>query len=137
MSAINNYANAKLIKGYPGYAVTNCGKILSLPRKVVSINPITQKKIVYEIKEVKELKSTLGTRGHPKVHLCINGKQKTCYVKNLVAEAYCIKPKGKNLIVWHLDEIKTHNEANNLSYIPFAQLCLLTNQHNYRSNFKK
>lgn len=134
---INDFANAKLIKGFQGYAVTSCGKVLSLPRKIATKHPKTKKPQLNEIKETKVLKTSANGNGQLKVHLCVNGKQKTCYVKNLVADAFCTKPKGKNLIVWHLDENKQNNAADNLEFIPFAKLCLLTNNNEYRLNFKK
>jgi hypothetical protein len=135
--SINDFPNAKIIKGFTGYAVTSCGKVLSLPRTITTTHPRTKQPVKHTYKEVKVLKPSVGSHGSFKVELCQNGKRKTCYVKNLVAEAFCFKPKGvKNLIVWHLDEDKTNCSADNLDFIPFAKLCLLTNSHEYRMNFK-
>lgn len=130
---INDYANAKLIKGFPGYAVTSCGKVLSLPRTVKTVNPITRKPQEYKIKKVKVLKTNLNHRGQSKVYLSLNGHKKTIYLRNLVAEYFLQKPKdNKNYVIWHLDENKQNNAANNLQYIEFKALCLLLNSTEYK-----
>lgn len=135
---LNNYANAKLIPWAPGYAVTNCGKVLSLPRKIKSVNGKTKTNYTAQIKELKEMKPTLGSHGHLKIELCINGKRKTCYVRNLVAEAFLKKPTTKKIqVVVHVNEDKTNCAASNLSYLTFSQLCTFTNSTNYRNEFKK
>jgi hypothetical protein len=135
---LKDYANAKLITWAPGYAVTTCGKVLSLPRKIKSVNAKTNIPYTAQLKDLKEMKPTLGSHGQLKVELCINGKRKTCYVRNLVAEAFCKKPHTKKiLVVVHVDENKTNCAASNLSYLTFSQLCQFTNSTNYRNEFKK
>lgn len=134
---LNDFPNAKHIVGFPGYAITSCGKVLSLPRKIETKHPITKKSQFTQIKVAKVLKTTLNKRGHTKVYLCIKGRKNTCYVKNIVAQHFLNKPKGKkNLIIWHLDENKQNNAVSNLDYVEFKTLCLLTNSVDYRNKLK-
>lgn len=138
MANINDYPNAKLLKAYPGYAVTSCGKVLSLPRKYTTKHPKTKQPLVCQLKEVKELKPTLSTHGHLKVDLRFNGKRKTAYVKNLVAEAFCKKITTiKSTVVVHLDENKANCAASNLSWLTLSQFCKFTNNHEYRLTLNK
>lgn len=85
------------IKGYEGlYAVTSCGKVWSYRRQKF-ISPDKDKK------------------GYLHVSLCKDGKRKRHTVHRLVAEAYIPNPEGKAQVN-HLNEIKTANYINNLSW---------------------
>lgn len=138
MANINDYPNAKLLKAYPGYAVTSCGKVLSLPRAIKTTHPKTKAPITCNLKVIKELKPAISSHGHLKVDLCINGKRKTAYVKNLVAEAFCKKITTiKSTVVVHLDENKANCAASNLSWLTLSQFCKFTNNHEYRLTLNK
>lgn len=87
----------KDIKGYEGlYAVTSCGKVWSYRRK-------------------KFLSPSHDQGGYLMVNLSVGGKVKTQYIHRLVAEAYIPNPEGKPQVD-HLDEVKEHNNIQNLTW---------------------
>ena len=63
----------------------------------------------------KVLKSIPNKNGYMVVHLYRNGKSKTYAVHRLVAEAFCFKPNGCN-VVNHLDSDRSNNSACNLEF---------------------
>lgn len=135
---LKKYSNAKLINGVDGYAITDCGKVLSLPRSILTTHPKTKNKMVVNIKNLIELKPTISTHNHLKVYLSVKGKKKTFYIKNLVAEAFLKKPITKKiLVVVHIDENKKNCSSKNLMWMTFSQLCCFTNSVDYRNNFNK
>lgn len=96
----------KDIKGYEGlYQVSDHGNVRSVPR-------------LYQSKEqgFNWDRYTAGNNlvlhkhrdGYPQVGLYKDGKLKTRQVHRLVAEAFCPKVKGNN-VVNHLDNDKTNN----------------------------
>jgi hypothetical protein len=85
------------ISNYEGlYAVTSCGKVWSYRRK-------------------KFLSPSYDQGGYLMVNLSVGGKVKTYYVHRLVAEAYIPNPEGKPQVD-HLDEVKEHNNIQNLTW---------------------
>lgn len=87
----------KDIVGYEGlYSVTSCGKVWSYKAK-------------------KFLKAREDKYGYLRVDLHKNGKLKTRFVHQLVAEAYIPNPDGLPQVS-HQDECKTHNWVGNLAW---------------------
>lgn len=85
------------IKGYEGlYAVTSCGKVWSYRRKIF-------------------LKPGHDGNGYQVVNLSVGGVVKSHSVHRLVAEAYLPNPEGKPQVD-HLDEVKDHNNIQNLRW---------------------
>ena len=62
------------------------------------------------------LKPTKTKNGYYKVNLSKNGEIEQFYVHRLVAETYIPNPLGLPEVN-HLDEIKGHNYANNLTWV--------------------
>jgi hypothetical protein len=88
----------KDVAEYEGlYIVSNTGRIKSLFR--------------YK----KELKPKTEQNGYNRVQLFKNKKGKWLSVHRIVAEAFCDKPEGCD-IVNHKDENKLNNNANNLEW---------------------
>lgn len=88
----------KAVAGYEGlYEVSDTGKVRSLFR--------------YK----KELKPKTDKAGYKRVNLFKNKIGKWYSVHRLVAEVFCFKPNGCN-IVNHKDENKQNNNADNLEW---------------------
>lgn len=91
----------KFIEGYDGrYEISNLGRVRS--------NRGTQKLL------------RLNTKAHyPRVHLSNPDKtlDRVAYVHVLVAEHFLIKPNGEDLVVNHIDEIKTNCRCDNLEWV--------------------
>ena len=92
----------KDIKGYEGhYQVSNEGDIKSLKKKEETI-----------------LKPSIDKNGYSRVSLYKKGKGKKLYVHRLVIQAFEGEvPKGKNLVVDHIDNDKSNNKLVNLQVI--------------------
>ena len=88
----------KDVPGYPGYVVSDRGRVVSL-------------------KPGKEgLKITrLDDHGYVRVQVSVNGKSRGPRVHQLVALAF-LGPKPEGMEVRHLDGDKTHNTPENLAY---------------------
>lgn len=78
----------------------------------------------------KELKPMISNSGYERVDLFKNKKRKQFSIHRLVADAFCEKQEGKN-IVNHKDECKTNNCAENLEWVDQKYNC------NYGSAQKK
>ena len=103
----------KPISGYEGlYEVSNTGKIRSLFR--------------YK----KELKQRTSNSGYKRVQLWKDKIGKWYSVHRLVADVFCFKPDGCD-VVNHKDECKTNNNANNLEW------CTLQYNNTYGDRLKR
>ena len=90
------------IPEYEGqYQISNKGNVKSLKQnKETILNPSSDKK------------------GYCKVSLYMEGKSRKFYIHRLVIQAFKGEiPKGKNLVVDHIDNVKTNNELDNLQVI--------------------
>lgn len=99
----------KPIKGFEGYyQVSNLGRIKSLAREEVVIRkrPEAIMKLGY---------GTHSNGIYYNVTLSKNGKKVYPRVNRLVAEHFCEKKEGCN-VVNHLDSVSTNNEATNLEW---------------------
>lgn len=94
----------KFIPGYDNqYAVDEAGNIYSL----------------YHTRQPRKLKPQISTGGYLKVMLYHCGKPQWAYIHRLVAEAYCPKPKGCE-IVNHIDANPQNCSAPNLEWVTQA-----------------
>lgn len=88
----------KPIPNYPGYEVSDLGRIRSLKRKPVVIR-----------NQFPE------SNGYMQLTLCTNGKAKNCKVAHLVLLAF-VGPRPAGLEVCHNDNNKLNNRLDNLRY---------------------
>lgn len=102
----------KDIPGYEGiYQVSDLGNVRSLDRVVHG------KGRYLCFKKGRILKPGLRD-GYQCYCLCINGTQRTYYTHQLVAIVFLNhKPDGQNLVVDHINNIKTDNRLENLQVI--------------------
>ena len=102
----------KEIKGFPGYEVSNLGKVRS-----------------YKYKKPRILKPCTNISGYLHVALCNKGKLHPKKVTWLVWDAFGDRPRnGRKLQVDHKDENKQNNRIDNLQ--------LLTNRENVTKHFQ-
>ena len=106
----------KPVPGYEeAYEISNMGRLRSLTRTRIVNNcygrtsPRTDKGRII----------ALGNKGNGYVYVSLsdNGKRTNYYVHRLVAEVFLEKPKGKNLVVDHLDHNRRNNAADNLEWV--------------------
>lgn len=97
------------ISGYPGYKVSNLGRVKSMERNVKHRN---------SYRKVREriLKPNKNRNGYLMVPLCNEGKNKTMLVHRLVAKAFVQNYSLFNTDINHINEIKTDNRAENLEW---------------------
>ena len=108
---MNNYTEEQIyeygmrdIPGYEGlYAVTSCGRVWSYRKKIF-------------------LKPLKHSTGYLQVSLSKNGDKKKPLIHRLVAMAYLENPNNYNEIS-HLDETRTNNCVNNLSWVSHSENC--------------
>jgi len=100
----------KDIPDYEGlYQVSNLGRVKSLERVVKRAN-----NRILPLKE-RILKPAKDKRGYYHVMLCLNGKIKAYRIHKLVAIVFLNhKPKGRYIVVDHIDNNKTNNKVSNL-----------------------
>lgn len=108
----------KDIPNYEGlYQVSNLGNVKSLERKVK--NGCGSYRIIKE----RVIKPTLRGKGYLSVGLS-NGVVKTCYIHQLVSEAFLNhKPNGYTLVVDHIDNNKINNNLKNLRVVSNRKNC--------------
>lgn len=101
----------KDVKDYEGvYQVSNLGRVKSLKRK-------------YRLND-KIMKGGKSTSDYIKVTLCKDSNQKLKKVHQLVAIAFLGHiPCGNNLVVDHINTIKTDNHLDNLQIITHRENC--------------
>ena len=86
----------KNIRGYPGYWVSNYGRVYG-PRKGV-------------------MTPCVGSSGYGQVNLVKDKAQRTFRVHQLVATAFVPK-RGKVSRVAHINKVKSDNNAGNLRWV--------------------
>jgi predicted XRE-type DNA-binding protein len=99
----------KPIKGYEGYyEVSNLGRVKSLAK-------------VWSVGRKKDTILSLGNRknGYNFVILCVDKIKKYASVHRLVAEHFCHKKEGCN-VVNHLDSNTQNNNASNLEWTTYS-----------------
>jgi hypothetical protein len=100
----------KDIPNYEGYyQVSSFGRVKSCSRSIIGLNAVQR-----TLKE-KILKAGIGTYGYYNYRLFKDGKGKTFRAHKLVAMAFLNhKPSGYEIIVDHINNIKTDNRVENL-----------------------
>ena len=68
------------------------------------------------------LKQTINNHGYKNVGLCVSGKQTTCKVHRLIAQAY-LSDYSEDLDVDHEDRCKTNNDISNLRMATDEENC--------------
>lgn len=104
---INKSEEWRAIESYEGlYEVSSLGRVRSI-----------KKKHSYPKDRSGILSPSKRAQGYERVILCKDGKIKAFSVHRLVAVAFLGKPKNKRLVVNHIDENPSNNEANNLEWV--------------------
>ena len=102
----------KEVKGYEDYEISNLGRVKSLARTIYKTDGTTQ------AHKERFLKPSFSNGGYLKVSLSNNFKVKTKRIHQLVAEAFLNHvPDGMNLVVDHMNAVKTDNRLDNLQII--------------------
>lgn len=110
----------KDIRGFEGaYVISNTGKVLSIPRRGTK----------HRIPTLRSL--SLNHDGYVKVRLIYNGRDETCRVHRLVAEAFIPNPENKETVN-HIDGNKQNNNVENLEWADRREQML----HAYKNNLK-
>lgn len=105
--------NRKIIKYFPNYEVTSCGKVF---RKSYVTEYISKGKRISKINKAKPVAITGNGRGYLKVSLTGENCRKHIYVHQLVAEAFVENPHGYTEVD-HDDDDRTNNDHSNLKWI--------------------
>lgn len=90
------------------YAVSNYGRVKNLAR-IDNMRKFKRERILRQPKTPS---------GYLHVHLSKGGKAKWCLVHRLVAEAFCEKPEGCN-VVNHIDNDPANNHSDNLEWTTY------------------
>ena len=98
------------INGYKNYSVSDQGNIRNDTK-------------------LKILKQPINRYGYKTVTLRKNGKNKTCTIHKLVADAFLEKIKDKDYVD-HIDGIKTNNHLGNLRYVSLSENSMNKSMHN-------
>lgn len=99
----------KDVKGFEKYyKVSNFGRVISKPRKIIRPNGVCV------IKPEKEMKLPVDN-GYARINFSINGKNHLKRVHRLVAEAFIPNPQNKPCIN-HIDGNKQNNHISNLEW---------------------
>lgn len=110
----------KAIPGYDGYEVSNLGNVKSL-----------------KFNSEKILKPNVSYSGYLYLNLRTNNKTKAFRIHQLVVMAFLNHiPNGKmDLVVDHINDVKTDNRLENLQVVSQRENCKKT-QGNYSSKYK-
>lgn len=112
----------KPVQGYEGYySVSNFGNVYSIPRDVVRIDGVSQRRGGYLLKHL------LNDDGYPTVHLSKHGSSKRICVHILVARAFVDNPNGYKEVN-HIDFDRTNCRADNLEWVTHHDNILYTVQ---------
>jgi len=104
------YEEWKPVVGWEeAYQISNIGNVKSLQRTSYYSNGATH--TVYE----KILKNVDDGKGYYRVRLSVNGKNRSCFVHQLVAQAFLQHIPGKT-DVNHINGTKTDNRVENLEW---------------------
>lgn len=100
------------VKGFEGvYMISNNGRVKSLERYIEWRGTLKLKKEMY-------LKASPNSDGYLQVVLYYNKKKKSCKVHKLIAEAFMNHtPCGLDVVVDHINNIKTDNRIENLQLV--------------------
>ena len=97
------------VVGYEdAYAVSNYGRVKNLAR-IDNMGKFKRERILRQPK---------APNGYLHVHLSKDGKTKWCLVHRLVAEAFCEKSEGCN-VVNHIDNNPANNHSDNLEWTTY------------------
>lgn len=106
---MDNSRSFKPIKGFPGYAVTDDGRVISLSRKVWNGKG-------FAVTKEKELRGNPIGKGYLQVTLYRNKKRVQKLIHILVAEAFIPKDSPELNQVNHKDGNKRNNAVSNLEW---------------------
>lgn len=107
----------KDIAGFEGlYQVSNYGSVRSLDRVTTQLNNGVLCEFHYK---GKVLKGKADSRGYIHIHVSKDGIGHYLSVHRLVAEAFCPKPDGCD-VVNHLDANPSNNHADNLEWTTYS-----------------
>ena len=104
---------SKVIQGYPDYAITSCGKVVSHKRK-----------------QPKQIATWLNTDGYECVALWQGGKRHVHSVHRLVAVAFLPNEEGLPEVN-HKDKIRSNNEVTNLEWSTRADNIIYSHAKGY------
>lgn len=104
----------KEVKDFPGYFVTEDGKVYTSKRN-----------------QFREMSQPINRKYHS-VNLSNQGKVKHCFVHRLIAEAFIHNPENKGFVN-HKDGNKLNNNVENLEWVTFAENI----QHSFETGLNK
>jgi hypothetical protein len=82
----------------------------------------------------KNLKPSASSGNYLRVVLSNKEKKRACYVHVLVAEAFLLKPNGRNIEVSHENQDPHDNRISNLCYRTHSENLLLASEHGRMGN---
>jgi hypothetical protein len=106
----------KELKDFPGYFITEDGRVYSARKKIKGSNGKFE--VFLDYKNLTEIKTRLTTNGYCRVNLYLNGKMKDKTVHRLVAETF-ISNEENLPCVNHIDENKINNNVYNLEWCSY------------------
>ena len=121
----------KTIEGYPGYQVSNLGRVKSMEHKINCKNG--------SIRTIREriLKPNKNTNGYFQVCLCRYGIRKYFLIHRLVCSAFVQNESLFYNEINHIDECKTNNCASNLEWTDRKSNCNFGTRNKRISKAKK
>lgn len=111
----------KSIPDYEGiYEASSYGNIRSLDRLVE--RPANRRTCAHTVMlKGKVLQPGMGTNGYYLVVLSKNGKTKQFMVHHLIADIFLCRCKNTNLVINHINGIKTDNRVTNLELVTMKE----------------